>query len=127
MTLHPLFRSRRFENEKTMQTIFLTGATGYFGGSIATRLVAGGTRVRGLVRTQENAARQAQRGVEPVLGSLEDAALLRREASAADGVINAASADHPEPVRAVRARSELGWAPRHTSVIDWIKRELPLV
>ncbi|MBK7472336.1 MAG: NAD-dependent epimerase/dehydratase family protein [Betaproteobacteria bacterium] len=28
-------------------------------------------------------------------------------------------------VRAVRARRELGWRPRHDSVIDWIERELP--
>ena len=99
-----------------MQTIFLTGATGYIGGSIATRLVAGGTRVRGLVRTQESATRLAQRGVEPVLGGLEDAALLRLEASAADGVINAASADHPEPVRALIAGLEGSAKPLlHTS------------
>ncbi|MBK8740982.1 MAG: NAD-dependent epimerase/dehydratase family protein [Betaproteobacteria bacterium] len=29
-------------------------------------------------------------------------------------------------VRAVRARRELGWQPRHDSVVDWIERELPL-
>ena len=29
-------------------------------------------------------------------------------------------------VRSVRARSELGWAPRHASVIDWILTEMPV-
>lgn len=29
-------------------------------------------------------------------------------------------------VRSARARRELGWAPRHASVIDWIEREMPL-
>lgn len=29
-------------------------------------------------------------------------------------------------VRSVRARSELGWAPRHASVIDWILGEMPV-
>jgi nucleoside-diphosphate-sugar epimerase len=29
-------------------------------------------------------------------------------------------------VRSARARSELGWAPRHASVIDWILAEMPI-
>ncbi len=29
-------------------------------------------------------------------------------------------------VRAKRARQQLGWAPRHTSVLDWIEKEMPL-
>ena len=53
-----------------MTTIFLTGATGYIGGSLAARLVEGGNRVRGLVRSRESAALLAERGIEPVLGSL---------------------------------------------------------
>jgi nucleoside-diphosphate-sugar epimerase len=28
-------------------------------------------------------------------------------------------------VRAVRARRELGWAPRHRSVTDWVRDEMP--
>ena len=38
-----------------MATLFLTGATGYIGGSIAAGLVAGGQRVRGLVRSAAGA------------------------------------------------------------------------
>jgi nucleoside-diphosphate-sugar epimerase len=42
-----------------------------------------------------------QRGIEPVLGELEDAALLSREAKAADAVINTASADDRSAVEAL--------------------------
>jgi len=75
-------------------TIFITGATGYIGGSIATRLVAAGHVVRGLVRTPEKVEQLARTGVQPVLGSLDDVLILTREASAADAVINAADSDH---------------------------------
>lgn len=84
-----------------MDTIFITGASGYIGGSIAERLVKTGTRVRGLVRTKENADALSKLGVEPVIGDLNDTDLLIREAKQADGVINAASADHSESVQAL--------------------------
>lgn len=29
-------------------------------------------------------------------------------------------------VRATRARTELGWSPRHASVLDWIAQDLPV-
>jgi len=86
-----------------MKTIFLTGATGYIGGSVAARLVGIGHRVRGLVRSQQGAALLDQRGIEPVLGTLDDADLLTGEARSADGVINTASADHAVSVRALIA------------------------
>jgi nucleoside-diphosphate-sugar epimerase len=84
-------------------TFFLTGATGYIGGSIAASLLADGRRVRGLARSAEAAALLQARGIEPVLGSLDDAPLLEREARASDGAINAASADHAGAVRALIA------------------------
>jgi nucleoside-diphosphate-sugar epimerase len=84
-----------------MDTIFITGAAGYIGGSIAERLVNAGVRVRGLVRSQANAERLSNHGVEPVIGDLNDEDLLIREASQADGVINAASADHATSVQAL--------------------------
>jgi nucleoside-diphosphate-sugar epimerase len=86
-----------------MTTIFLTGATGYIGGSVAAALLKAGNRVRGLVRSAESAALLVERGIEPVLGTLDDAELLTREARAADGVINTASADHGASVRALIA------------------------
>jgi nucleoside-diphosphate-sugar epimerase len=84
-----------------MSTFFLTGATGYIGGSVAARLIATGHRVRGLVRSTESAALLAGRGIEPVMGSLDATDLLTAEARAADGVINTASADHRAAVHAL--------------------------
>jgi nucleoside-diphosphate-sugar epimerase len=37
--------------------IFLTGASGFIGGTVALRLKASGHRIRGLVRSSEKAAR----------------------------------------------------------------------
>ncbi len=81
--------------------IFITGAGGYIGGSLATALLASGHRVRGLTRTTANAERLAACGIEPVLGTLDDAGVLEREARRADGVINTASADHAGAVQAL--------------------------
>lgn len=74
--------------------IFMTGASGYIGGTVACRLLAAGHRVRGLVRGADKAARLAALGVEPVVGSLDDAATLIAEARRADAVINTADSDH---------------------------------
>ncbi len=83
--------------------IFLTGANGYIGGAAAAALIAAGHRVRGLVRDKAKADTVAAHGVEPVVGSLDDAALLREEARAADAVVNAASSDHRGAVEALLA------------------------
>ena len=86
-----------------MATIFLTGATGYIGGSVAVKLIEAGYTVRGLVRNQESAARVAELGIDPVLGTLDDSELLTAEAHRSDGAINTASADHAGSVRALIA------------------------
>jgi nucleoside-diphosphate-sugar epimerase len=86
-----------------MATIFLTGPTGYIGGAVAMRLLDAGYTVRGLVRSTENAALLAARGIEPVLGTLDDAELLTMEAGKSDGVVNTASADHTDAVIALIA------------------------
>src|SRR5215510_8673080 len=74
--------------------IFLTGANGFIGGAVALALIAAGHRVRGLVRNKAKAELVAAYGVEAVVGSLDDTAVLQTEARAADAVINAASSDH---------------------------------
>ncbi|MFN3744589.1 MAG: NAD-dependent epimerase/dehydratase family protein [Hyphomicrobiaceae bacterium] len=74
--------------------IFCTGASGYIGGSLAQALAAAGHQVRGLVRSAESAEKIRAIGIEPVMGTLGDATILKREAASADAVINAASADH---------------------------------
>lgn len=86
-----------------MATIFLTGATGYIGGSVAAKLMEAGYKLRGLVRNQESATRLAGLGIEPVLGALDDLELLTAEARRSDGVINTASADHADSVHALIA------------------------
>lgn len=81
--------------------LFITGAGGYIGGSVAAALLAGGHQVRGLARSDGSAARLAALGIVPVLGTLDDGALLAREARLSDGVINTASADHAGAVQAL--------------------------
>lgn len=96
--------------------IFVTGAAGYIGGSVAARLLKEGHTVRGLVRKQDQADRIKQLGIEPVIGTLEDAELLAREAKQADAVINAASSDHRASVEAMLdALAGSGKAFIHTS------------
>jgi nucleoside-diphosphate-sugar epimerase len=80
--------------------IFLTGANGYIGGAVALALIAAGHRVRGLVRDRAKADVVAAFGIEAVIGSLDDTAVLQAEAQAADAVINAASSDHRGAVEA---------------------------
>ncbi len=78
--------------------VFVTGATGYIGGSVAERLIASGHQVVGLVRSAEKAPLLKDRGIEPVLGTLDDSELITNAAHVADAVIHAASADHPGSV-----------------------------
>ncbi|QXI29230.1 NAD-dependent epimerase/dehydratase family protein [Pseudomonas vanderleydeniana] len=74
--------------------VFVTGAAGFIGGSIATGLVAADHQVTGLVRSAEQAQELRDLGITPVIGSLDDSSLLAEQARQADAVINAASSDH---------------------------------
>jgi nucleoside-diphosphate-sugar epimerase len=74
--------------------IFVTGATGYIGGSVAAALVAEGHEVHGLARSAARAAELEARNIEPVIGTLEDRACLETAVARADAVVNAANADH---------------------------------
>ena len=96
--------------------VFLTGASGFIGGAVASALVAQGHSVRGLVRNKAKAEAVAVHGVEAAIGSLDDAALLHSEARAADAVINAASSDHRDAVEAlIAALAGSGKALLHSS------------
>lgn len=86
--------------------IFITGVGGYIGGSVAAALLATGHRVSGLTRSEASAQKLAADGIDPVVGTLDDADLLAREARAADGVINTASADHAGAVQSLLAGLE---------------------
>ena len=83
--------------------IFVTGASGYIGGSVAAKLASLGHEVRGLVRSPSKIEGVRAVGVEPVIGTLDDAALLTAEARAADAVVNAADSDHLGAVEALLA------------------------
>lgn len=78
--------------------IFVTGATGYIGGSVAVSLVEAGHEVSGLVRSDAGAAAVRSLGMEPVQGTLDEASVLEAAAQGADVVVNAANADHEASV-----------------------------
>ena len=96
--------------------VFCTGASGYIGGSVAAHLAATGHQVTGLVRSADKADAVRAFGIEPVMGTLDDAQILTRAAQAADVVVNAASADHKGAVVAMLdALAGSGKAFIHTS------------
>lgn len=70
---------------------FLTGATGFVGGHLVDRLLAGGHTATALVRSPAKAAGLAARGVTLVRGDLDDRAALRQGMAEADVVIHVAA------------------------------------
>ena len=80
--------------------IFVTGATGYIGQAVSHRLLQAGHSVTGLVRSESGAKALRARGIDPVLGGLDDTNVLRDAALAADAVIDTATADHAESTQA---------------------------
>lgn len=74
--------------------ILITGVTGYIGGSVAKALLDAGHSVYGLTRNADQINELKEMGVEPVIGSLEDAQLLTEYAHRSDGVIHTADVGH---------------------------------
>ena len=96
--------------------VFVTGAAGFIGSSIAAGLVKAGHEVVGLVRKPEQLDEVKKIGVTGVLGTLNDRDLLIAQAQAADAVINAASSDNLAAVEAfVDALAGSGKVFLHTS------------
>jgi nucleoside-diphosphate-sugar epimerase len=96
--------------------VFVIGATGYIGGTVALRLLAAGHRVSGLARSQGKAAALKAIGIEPVAGTLSDLTALAEAARVADAVVNAANADDYEVARTlVQALAGSGKPLLHTS------------
>jgi len=79
--------------------VFLTGASGYIGGTVAAKLIAAGHQVTGLARDEERAELLRARDITPVIGTLDDFDVLDGSARTADAVINAADADNPFAAR----------------------------
>lgn len=64
------------------ETVLVTGATGFLGGSLVRRLLSGGTRVRVLTRSPVNSRSLTDLGAEVVVGDITDAASV---SAAVDG------------------------------------------
>jgi nucleoside-diphosphate-sugar epimerase len=81
----------------TKTNIFLTGATGYIGGSVLSRFMkhpnATSFNITTLVRSPEKAEKLKSFGVHPVVGSHSDLALVEKLVAKADVVIATADAD----------------------------------
>lgn len=80
------------------RTVFVTGATGYLGHALCTALVAGGWRVRGLVRP--GAAARLAPGVEPVIGQALDGASFAGAIRPAATLVHLVGTPHPGPAKA---------------------------
>jgi nucleoside-diphosphate-sugar epimerase len=83
--------------------VFVTGATGYIGGSVATKLIEKGHAVIGLARSADAAVALKDRGIEPLAGDLNAYTPLVNVAKRVDAVINTANADNPFVVHALLA------------------------
>lgn len=96
--------------------IFITGAAGFIGGSVAQAFLAAGHDVVGLARQPSQILALELMGARGVLGSIDDGALVERLARESDGVVNAASSDHRGAVEAIiRGLSGSGKPFIHTS------------
>ncbi|KAF8625571.1 hypothetical protein AX15_005331 [Amanita polypyramis BW_CC] len=85
--------------------IFVTGGTGYIGGSVLTRLInhplSDTFQLTVLVRSAEKAKRFRTLGIRAIVGTYEETALLKRLASEADIVIACANADSLSGAKAI--------------------------
>ncbi len=81
--------------------VFITGVTGFIGGSVAEALLAKGFEVSGLARGEEKANYLESRKIMPILGELSDGEILAKAASNADVIVNAANSDHRGAVESI--------------------------
>jgi len=84
--------------------IFVTGATGYIGGSVVARLLehpnASSFQITALVRSPEKAAKLESVGVRTAIGSLSELDKVEKLTSEADVVISMADADDLDATKA---------------------------
>jgi nucleoside-diphosphate-sugar epimerase len=81
--------------------VFVTGATGYIGGSISTKLLEAGHDVIGLARSEDAAAALKRRGIEPLRADIIAYTPFVAVTKRVDAVINAANADNAFVVHAL--------------------------
>jgi nucleoside-diphosphate-sugar epimerase len=81
--------------------VFVTGATGYIGGSLSTKLLEIGHEVFGLARSDEAAAALKKRGIEPLAGDINAYTPIVEATKRVDAVVNAANADNAFIVHAL--------------------------
>src|SRR5258706_8232345 len=81
--------------------IFMTGASGYIGGTVADSLIKAGHSVSSLARVESTAAKLRAHGIEAVRGELSSHSVVRDAARSADAVINCANAEDPFVVAAI--------------------------
>ena len=81
--------------------VFVTGATGYVGGSISTKLLEAGHEVIGLARSGDAAASLKKRGIEPLAGDINVYTPIVEVTKRVDAVVNAANSDNAFVVHAL--------------------------
>lgn len=72
--------------------IALTGATGFIGSALADQLHATGYLLKALIRASKNADQLHSRGVEPIVGALEDHETLKQLTQGVHAVVHCAGA-----------------------------------
>jgi hypothetical protein len=77
---------------------FVTGATGFIGSAVTEELMTAGHTVTALARSEETAKKLSVKGIQPILGNLDDMESLRKAAAAADGVIHLAFMHSPSQI-----------------------------
>jgi nucleoside-diphosphate-sugar epimerase len=78
--------------------VFVTGATGFIGSAVTEELMTAGHTVTALARSEETAKKLSAKGIQPILGNLDDMESLRKAAAAADGVIHLAFMHSPSQI-----------------------------
>jgi uncharacterized protein YbjT (DUF2867 family) len=111
----------------------IAGASGHTGSVVASTLLAGGQKVRVIVRDEKKGAPWKGRGAEVAVASLDDAAALTAALRGAEGVYALVPPDYAaEDPLAAQARVVESWAqaiaaarPRHVVLLSSVGAELP--
>src|ERR1700680_2159309 len=75
--------------------VFMTGATGYIGSHVAWELKRRGHDVVGLARDESASEKLLRGGIHPVMGDMEDTAVLHEMVRDADAVVHCGFARGP--------------------------------